>query len=117
VVAVEHQNSYAVCAFSTMQDILEKQKGVLGNYCYTMLSFKCTLLCAHQAMLNLCCFFPDTIMNIYIKTMTEDDDKEVVAQACMSVADIVKDCGFAAVELCKLHFLRVRCSWNTRFIC
>jgi hypothetical protein len=46
-------------------------------------------------------------MNIYIKTMTEDDDKEVVAQACMSVADIVKDCGFAAVELCKLHFLRV----------
>ena len=42
-------------------------------------------------------------MNIYIKTMTEDDDKEVVAQACMSVADIMKDCGFAAVELCKLH--------------
>ncbi|CAN6295687.1 unnamed protein product [Urochloa humidicola] len=40
----------------------------------------------------------DTVMNIYIKTMTEDDDKEVVAQACMSVADIVKDCGFAAIE-------------------
>ncbi|KAL5219275.1 hypothetical protein ABZP36_019959 [Zizania latifolia] len=40
----------------------------------------------------------DTIMNIYIKTMREDDDKEVVAQACMSVADIVKDCGFAAIE-------------------
>ncbi|CAN6301477.1 unnamed protein product, partial [Urochloa humidicola] len=35
----------------------------------------------------------DTVMNIYIKTMAEDDDKEVVAQACMSVADIVKDCG------------------------
>jgi len=34
--------------------------------------------------------------------MTEDDDKEVVAQACMSVADIVKDCGFAAIEPCKL---------------
>ncbi|RLN18629.1 uncharacterized protein C2845_PM02G31000 [Panicum miliaceum] len=40
----------------------------------------------------------DTVLNIYIKTMTEDDDKEVVAQACMSVADIVKDCGFAAIE-------------------
>ena len=48
-------------------------------------------------------------MNIYIKTMTEDDDKEVVAQACMSIADIVKDCGFAAVELCKLQFLTVKC--------
>jgi len=34
--------------------------------------------------------------------MTEDDDKEVVAQACMSVADIVKDSGFAAIEPCKL---------------
>ncbi|KAF8756351.1 hypothetical protein HU200_011068 [Digitaria exilis] len=44
-----------------------------------------------------------TVLNIYIKTMTEDDDKEVVAQACMSVADIVKDCGFAAIEPCKLH--------------
>jgi len=40
----------------------------------------------------------DTVLNICIKTMTEDDDKEVVAQACMSVADIVKDCGFAAIE-------------------
>ncbi|PON33679.1 Coatomer beta subunit [Trema orientale] len=39
-----------------------------------------------------------TVMNVYIKTMTEDDDKEVVAQACMSVADILKDCGYAAVE-------------------
>lgn len=47
--------------------------------------------------------FSDTVLNIYIKTMTEDDDKEVVAQACMSVADIVKDCGFAAIEPCKLH--------------
>ena len=46
--------------------------------------------------------FSDTVLNIYIKTMTEDDDKEVVAQACMSVADIVKDCGFAAIEPCKL---------------
>ena len=42
------------------------------------------------------------MLNIYIKTMTEDDDKEVVAQACMSVADIMKDFGFMAVEPCKL---------------
>ncbi|XVE91916.1 hypothetical protein REPUB_Repub01dG0052500 [Reevesia pubescens] len=40
----------------------------------------------------------DTMMNIYIKTMTEDDDKEVVAQACMSIADIVKDYGYIALE-------------------
>ncbi|GFY88530.1 ARM repeat superfamily protein [Actinidia rufa] len=42
--------------------------------------------------------FLDTVMNIYIKTMTEDDDKEVVAQACMSIADIIKDIGYIAVE-------------------
>lgn len=41
------------------------------------------------------------MLNIYIKTMTEDDDKEVVAQACMSIADIVKDLGYVAVEPCK----------------
>ncbi|KAL3620856.1 hypothetical protein CASFOL_035768 [Castilleja foliolosa] len=40
----------------------------------------------------------DTVMNIYIKTMSEDDDKEVVAQACLSIADIIKDIGYMAVE-------------------
>ncbi|CAN1151071.1 Probable importin subunit beta-4 [Linum perenne] len=40
----------------------------------------------------------DKVMNIYIKTMTDDDDKEVVAQACMSIADIIKDYGYMAVE-------------------
>ncbi|CAI9770123.1 unnamed protein product [Fraxinus pennsylvanica] len=40
----------------------------------------------------------DNVMNIYIKTMIEDDDKEVVAQACMSIADIMNDFGFIAVE-------------------
>ncbi|MCL7048765.1 hypothetical protein MKW94_029874 [Papaver nudicaule] len=56
----------------------------------------------------------DTVMNIYIKTMTDDDDKEVVApmlygsadppellglnSACTSVADIIKDCGYMAIE-------------------
>lgn len=43
-------------------------------------------------------------MNIYIKTMTEDDDKEVVAQACMSIADIIKDYGYMAVEPCEYEF-------------
>ena len=32
-------------------------------------------------------------MNIYIKAMIEDDDKEVVAQACTSIADIIRDYG------------------------
>ncbi|KAG2703671.1 hypothetical protein I3760_06G148700 [Carya illinoinensis] len=40
----------------------------------------------------------DTVMNIYIKTLAEDDDKEVVAQACLSVADIIKEYGYMAVE-------------------
>ncbi|XP_044490164.1 importin-4 [Mangifera indica] len=40
----------------------------------------------------------DTVMNIFIKTMTEDDDKEVVAQACMSIVEIIKDYGYIAVE-------------------
>ncbi|XP_027357406.1 importin-4 isoform X2 [Abrus precatorius] len=40
----------------------------------------------------------DTVMNIYIKTMVEDDDKEVVAQACTSVADIIRDYGYATLE-------------------
>ncbi|GFP99204.1 probable importin subunit beta-4 [Phtheirospermum japonicum] len=40
----------------------------------------------------------DTVMNIYIKTMSDDDDKEVVAQACLSIADIINDVGYVAVE-------------------
>ncbi|XWS22893.1 hypothetical protein CRYUN_Cryun29cG0075000 [Craigia yunnanensis] len=40
----------------------------------------------------------DTVMNIYSKTMTEDDDKEVVAQACMSISDIIKDYVYMALE-------------------
>lgn len=42
-------------------------------------------------------------MNIYIKTMTEDDDKEVVAQACMSVADIIKEIPYLTIEPCKYN--------------
>ncbi|KAE8682001.1 ARM repeat superfamily protein isoform 3 [Hibiscus syriacus] len=40
----------------------------------------------------------DMVMNIYIKTMTEDDDKEVVANECMSIADVIKDYGYMALE-------------------
>ncbi|KAK1386133.1 importin-4 [Heracleum sosnowskyi] len=40
----------------------------------------------------------DSVMDIYIKTMTEDDDKEVVAQACISVADILKELPYLAIE-------------------
>ena len=48
-------------------------------------------------------------MNIYMKTMVEDDDKEVVAQACMSVADIIKDFGYLAMEPCKDEFCWFLC--------
>nr|DAD39713.1 TPA_asm: hypothetical protein HUJ06_014036 [Nelumbo nucifera] len=40
----------------------------------------------------------DTVMNIYIKTMTEDDDKEVVAQACENIADIIKENEYMSLE-------------------
>lgn len=69
VISLKHILTAVTAIPPTHADVLEKQKDVL-----------------------------DTVLNIYIKTMTEDDDKEVVAQACMSVADIVKDCGFAAIE-------------------
>ena len=32
---------------------------------------------------------------------SSNDDKEVVAQACTSVADIIKDYGYTAIEPCK----------------
>ncbi|KAJ9561307.1 hypothetical protein OSB04_006467 [Centaurea solstitialis] len=40
----------------------------------------------------------DSVMAIYIKTMNKDEDKEVVAQACMSVAGIIKDFGYVAID-------------------
>ncbi|WJX26160.1 hypothetical protein P8452_15124 [Trifolium repens] len=40
----------------------------------------------------------DTVMDIFIKSMVEDDDKEVVAQACTNVADIIRDYGYATLE-------------------
>lgn len=48
-------------------------------------------------------FSLDTVVNIYIKTMVEDDDKETVAQACTSMADIIKDYG-GAVGPCKFCY-------------
>ncbi|RCV45445.1 hypothetical protein SETIT_9G454600v2 [Setaria italica] len=75
VISLKHILTAVRAIPPTHADVLEKQKDVL-----------------------------DTVLNIYIKTMTEDDDKEVVAQACMSVADIVKDCGFAAIEPYMLRF-------------
>ncbi|XP_038984750.1 probable importin subunit beta-4 isoform X3 [Phoenix dactylifera] len=69
VIALKHVLTAAQAIPSGHSDVSEKQKEIL-----------------------------DTTMNICIKTMTEDDDKEVVAQACMSAADIMKDCGYAALE-------------------
>ncbi|GAA0166650.1 transporter [Lithospermum erythrorhizon] len=51
----------------------------------------------HEGMAKIKEIF-DTVMNIFLKTMTEDDDKEAVAQACMNIADIMKDFGYGAVE-------------------
>lgn len=59
----------------------------------------------------------DNVMRIYIKTMTDDDDKEVVAQACMSVADIFKDYGFVAVEPCKCCCSGLHSTFEIRNFC
>nr|ATG70913.1 ARM repeat superfamily protein [Juniperus phoenicea] len=40
----------------------------------------------------------DTVMNLYLRAMQEDDDKEVVSQACMCTAEIMKSFGFNAIE-------------------
>ncbi|XP_058771826.1 uncharacterized protein LOC131645180 isoform X2 [Vicia villosa] len=40
----------------------------------------------------------DTVMNTFIKTMVEDEYKEVVAQACTNVTDIIRDYGYATLE-------------------
>ncbi|XP_010916537.1 probable importin subunit beta-4 [Elaeis guineensis] len=69
VIALKHVLTAAQAIPSGHTDVSEKQKEIL-----------------------------DATMNICIKTMTEDDDKEVVAQACMSTADVMKYCGYAALE-------------------
>nr|GEW48607.1 importin-4-like isoform X1 [Tanacetum cinerariifolium] len=40
----------------------------------------------------------DCVMPIYIKTINGDDDKEIVAQACISVAEIIEDFGYDSIE-------------------
>ncbi|KAG0485277.1 hypothetical protein HPP92_009356 [Vanilla planifolia] len=40
----------------------------------------------------------DTVLRVYVKTITEDEDKEVVAQACMGVAEIMKDFGHMSIS-------------------
>lgn len=50
---------------------------------------------------------PDTVMNIYLKTMNDDDDKEVVAHACTSVADIIREFGYMAMEPCKYDLVGI----------
>lgn len=42
-------------------------------------------------------------MEKYIFAMTNDEDKEVVAQVCTNTADIMKEYGYAAIEPCKMH--------------
>lgn len=41
-------------------------------------------------------------MKIYIQTMFDDDDKDVVAQACTSTVVVINDCSYVALEYCKI---------------
>ncbi|XP_031497827.1 uncharacterized protein LOC116262518 [Nymphaea colorata] len=47
----------------------------------------------------------DTVMNIYLRTLKEDDDKEVVAQTCTSIVEIVNSCGYAPIECYMPHLV------------
>jgi len=40
----------------------------------------------------------DTVMDLYIRAMREDDDKEVVSQACMCTAEVMTSFGYSAME-------------------
>lgn len=42
---------------------------------------------------------------IYVKSMNEDDDKEVVAQVCTNIAEIMNEFGYVAVEPCKCQLI------------
>lgn len=96
--------------FPLWQEGMTKTKEVLGMICFLHVSHViCGTSLSSQCLKMF--YSADTVMKIYIKTMTEDDDKEVVAQACMAVADIMKDFGYMAVEPCKCaHFGTIRFS-------
>ena len=82
-----------------MQDGLTKAKEVFGKNETGSIRFP-SIGAFGDLLYVTSIYLPDTVLKIYIKTMTEDDDKEVVAQACMAVADIIKDAGYMAIEPC-----------------
>lgn len=40
-------------------------------------------------------------MEAYLRSMNEDDDKDVVAQVCSSLVDVLKSVPFEALQQCK----------------
>lgn len=46
--------------------------------------------------------FSDNVMTVYVKRISEDDDKEVVAQVCTSISSIMENCDYMAVKHCKI---------------
>ncbi|KMZ76407.1 Importin-4 [Zostera marina] len=40
----------------------------------------------------------DNVMTVYVKRISEDDDKEVVAQVCTSISSIMENCDYMAVK-------------------
>ncbi|KAD4179444.1 hypothetical protein E3N88_28035 [Mikania micrantha] len=100
---------FALHTKSAYAPYLEESLRILVKHsCYFHEDVRLQAITGLKSNLNACPVLQDgaskareilaSVMNIYIKTMNEDDDKEVVAQACMSVADIIKDFGYAAVE-------------------
>lgn len=85
--------------FPIVQDASARAKEIFGKTVRACYSTLCVNFCFKWLLSTS--FVLDTVMNIYIKTMVEDEDKEAVAQACTSMADIIKDYGYVAVEPCK----------------
>lgn len=87
-----------------MQDGTGKANEILGNPHFTLILFLLINITRYKKILKQFLSSADTVMNIYIKAMAEDDDKEVVAQACLSIADIMKDYGYVAIQNCGCLF-------------
>ena len=46
-------------------------------------------------------FCKDTAMELYLRALKDDEDKETVAQACSSIAEILPQITYSIIEQCK----------------
>lgn len=44
-------------------------------------------------------------MDIYLRALNEDDDKDTVSQVCSSIVDVIKSVPLEAVQQCGLYII------------